>query len=220
MFIRNKKPLAWLLSTTIALGVGVACGDDADEKQFKDFRDDQIRPGMPSIEARERLRKQRQKSGLIEKKEAVDDNKLDLPRLTEVSFIDGPKNRDPFMPFIEIFANPEEVLDKPQINVKLPDYDVAELKLIGIITNIGDPRAMVVAPDKTGYVLRRGDYVGRADIVRQGSEGETVQLNWRVARIHGAGKEEERGIYFVRDDPTTESVVDVTRFLPLHPHAN
>ena len=97
------------------------------------------------------------------------------------------------------------------------EYDIADLKLVAIVTNIGDPRAMVVTPTGTGFVLRRGDYVGRADYVDQGSGSEKLQVNWRIARIHGSGKEEERGIYLVRDDPLTPKGVDITRFLPLHP---
>jgi hypothetical protein len=76
---------------------------------------------------------------------------------------------------------------------------------------------MVVTPGGDGIVLRRGDYVGKADFIDQGSGGERIQVNWRVARIHGSGKEEERGIYLVRDDPLTKTPEDVTRFLPLHP---
>ena len=76
---------------------------------------------------------------------------------------------------------------------------------------------MVTPPNGVGFILRRGDYVGKADYVDPGSGGEKIQINWRVHRIHGSGKEEERGIYLVRDDPLTPTPNDVTRFLPLHP---
>ena len=88
--------------------------------------------------------------------------------------------------------------------------------MIAIITNVGDPRAMVVPPDGVGFILRRGDYVGKPDYVDPGSGGEKIQINWKVHRIHGSGKEEERGIHLVRDDPLTPTPNDVTRFLPLH----
>ncbi|MCU0663997.1 MAG: pilus assembly protein PilP [Myxococcota bacterium] len=141
---------------------------------------------------------------------------LSLPNIGETDFIVGPRNRDPFTPIRDVLARKQEAERIVQRDVKLKEFDIADLKLIGIITNINDPRGMVVAPDGTGFVLRRGDYVGRADFVKQGAHGETIQVNWRVARINGSGKDEERGVYFARDDPTTTKGVDVTRFLPLH----
>lgn len=191
------------------------CACSEEEQSHRGLNKDTVRPGMDSIKARKRLKKK--KSGLVEKK-PDDDGKMDLPQLTETDFISGAENRDPFEPFTEILIKTEEVIQEVQRPVKLKEYDVASLKLIGIITNIGDPRAMVVVPDGTGFVLRRGDYVGRADYVKQGRRGEAIQVNWRVARIHGSGKEEERGVYFVRDDPTTTRGIDLTRFLPLFPH--
>lgn len=141
---------------------------------------------------------------------------LTLPPIGEMDFIVGPRSRDPFSPFEDVLVRRQEAERVVQRDVKLKEFDIADLKLIGIITNINDPRAMVVSPDGTGYVVRRGDYVGRADFVKQGAHGETIQVNWRVARVHGSGKEEERGVFFVRDDPTTTKGVDVTRFLPLY----
>ncbi len=145
-----------------------------------------------------------------------DEGKIALPRLSETAFIKSPRSRDPFMPRIEMLQKEEVVEQKSQRDVKLDRFDLSDLKLIGIITNIGDPRAMVTTPDGMGHVLRRGDYVGRPDFVSQGSRGSGIQVNWRVARIHGSGKEQERGIYFVRDDPTTTKGVDATLFLPLY----
>ncbi len=161
--------------------------------------------------------KRQAKTGMVEKKDGDSENKLTLPQLTETSFIDGPTRRDPFLPFIEVVKKKERIIETVQRKVKLKDYDISDLKLIGIITNIGDPRAMVTTPDNTGYVIKRGDFIGRADYVTQGSQDEVIQVNWRVARIHGTGKEEERGVYLTRDDPTTSRGVDVTRFIPLHP---
>lgn len=142
--------------------------------------------------------------------------KQEVMQLKETDFIKGPKRRDPFEPVVEMLTKQEEVRRLIQREVKLKEYDVSELKLIGIITNIGDPRAMVTVPDGTGFVLKRGDYVGKADFIKQGGQGEPIQVNWKVARIHGSGKDEERGVYLVRDDPTTTKGVDITRFLPLH----
>ncbi len=192
------------------------CGCEDEEEQYRDFGKGKVKPGMSSVEAQKKKAKKKG-SGLIEKNKKEGDSRLALPQLKETDFIKSPRRRDPFEPFIELLGKQEEVRKLIQRDVKLKEYDVADLKLIGIITKIGDPRAMVVVPDGTGFVLKRGDYVGRADFVQQGNRGEPIQVNWRVARVHGSGKEEERGIYLVRDDPTTTKGVDITRFIPLHP---
>ena len=193
-----------------------ACDDTSDEQAYRDFGNKKTGPGMAAREAR--AREKGAGTGLVEGAVTRDPNEIELPALVESVFVAGPKHRDPFAPFLEVLIKKESLAATPiQREVKLKEYDISELKLIGIITNIGDPRAMVTTPDKTGFVLRRGDYVGRADFVRQNNSSPPIQVNWRVARIHGAGKEEERGIYLVRDDPTTTKGADVTRFIPLHP---
>ncbi len=189
------------------------CGDD--EETYRKPGSGRARPGMSSIEAKKKLKETG--AGLVES--PISEEKsgaMVLPKLSETNFIEGPKHRDPFRAYINVVVNQEEVKKTVQREIKLKEYDVAELKLIAIITNIGDPRAMVVTPAKEGIVLRRGDYVGKADFVDPGAGGNKIQVNWRVARIHGTGKEEERGIYLVRDDPLTKTPEDITRFMPLH----
>jgi len=205
-----------LLPALIALGACASgCGDDENTPRYRMPNSDQVRPGMSSIEARERIKQKG--AGLVEKGPAASaKGDLVLPKLSETDFIEGAKHRDPFRPQFEVIVRQESGEQKIQREVKLKEYDVADLRLIAIVTNIGDERAMVVTPANEGIVLRRGDYVGKPEYVDTGS-GEKIQVNWRVARIHGSGKDEERGIYLVRDDPLTETPEDVTRFLPLHP---
>ena len=189
------------------------CGDD--EETYRKPGSQRARPGMSSIEAKKAIKEKG--AGLVEA--PISEGKLGsmlLPKLSETDFIEGAKHRDPFRAYIDVVINQEEVRKTVQREIKLKEYDVAELKLIAIITNIGDPRAMVVTPAKEGIVLRRGDYVGKADFVDPGAGGDKIQVNWRIARIHGTGKEEERGIYLVRDDPLTKTPEDITRFMPLH----
>jgi len=212
--IRGKQLLGAVSLFVAATLVSVACDDD-DGSNYRHRKRDQVRPGQSSIEAKKRIRQNG--AGLIEK--ASDDKKngtLKLPSLSETDFIESSKHRDPFKPFLHVISRKEEVHQVVQREIKLKEYDVADLKLIAIITNIGDPRAMVVTPAKEGIVLRRGDYVGKADYIDPGGGGEKIQVNWRVARIHGSGREEERGIYLVRDDPMTKTPEDITRFMPLH----
>ncbi len=203
--------LALLVTSALALG---GCGEE-DEQTYRRPKTDKVRPGMSSIDARERIAKQG--AGLVEKGSTTGSGQIVLPKLSETDFIESPRRRDPFRPFIEVVATEEKLDRVVQREIKLKDYDVSELRLIGIITNIGDPRAMMVTPAGEGVVLRRGDFVGRADFVDQGPGTDRVQVNWKVIRIHGEGKEEERGIFLARDDPWTPTPDDVTRFVPLHP---
>jgi Tfp pilus assembly protein PilP len=204
-----------LLTALIALGAGASgCGDDDSAPRFRPSGSDSVRPGMSSIDAKERIKQKG--AGLVEKGPAVGGKSdLVLPKLSETDFIEGAKHRDPFRPSFEVIVRQDNSEQRIQREVKLKEYDVSDLRLIAIVTNIGDERAMVVTPTNEGIVLRRGDYVGKPEYVDTGS-GEKIQVNWRVARIHGSGKDEERGIYLVRDDPLTETPEDVTRFLPLH----
>ncbi len=215
MLLTSKRQTRVVLAAVfIAVTVfSSGCGDD--EETYRKPGSRRARPGMSSIEAKKKIAEKG--AGLVEA--PTSEGKLGsmvLPKLSETDFIEGAKHRDPFRPYIDVVVNQEEVKKTVQREIKLKEYDVAELKLIAIITNIGDPRAMVVTPAKEGIVLRRGDYVGKADFVDPGAGGDKIQVNWRVARIHGTGKEEERGIYLVRDDPLTKTPEDITRFMPLH----
>jgi Tfp pilus assembly protein PilP len=212
----GTRRIAFVAVVVCAAFLAVACGDDDDDTPYRRPTRDHVRPGQSSIDARKRIKEGG--AGLVEKgADGKPSGKIKLPKLAETDFIEGDIHRDPFRPFIEVVRRKETVERVVQREIKLKDFDVSELRLIGIITNIGDPRAMVVTPIGEGIVLRRGDYVGKADFIDQGSGGERIQVNWRVARIHGSGKEEERGIYLVRDDPLTKTPEDVTRFMPLHP---
>jgi Tfp pilus assembly protein PilP len=196
-----------------------ACSEE-EEQGYRDFNTQTVRPGMPSIDAKERL-KRGQGTGLVEKagKPREDNGRLQLPEISETSFIEDLKCRDPFAPFLEMFEQSATISTEIQRNIKLEDYNLTDLRLIGIITNVGNPRAMVVVPDGTGFVIKGGDFVGRTEYVKH-SSGEMIPVNWKVARIHGSGKEEERGIYFKRDSTglANQKKIEVTRFLPLHPN--
>ena len=212
-----RRTLQAVLLVLLAFGAfAPACGEEEGTTQrYRAPNRDQVRPGQSSIDARERIKQGG--AGLVEAGPAGEGKSaLVLPKLSETDFIEGTKHRDPFRPFFEAIVHQDAVEQKVQREIKLKEYDISDLKLIAIVTNIGDERAMVVTPSNDGIVLRRGDYVGKAEYVDTGS-GEKIQVNWRVARIHGSGKDEERGIYLVRDDPLTETPEDVTRFLPLHP---
>ena len=73
------------------------------------------------------------------------------------------------------------------------------------------PRAMLVDPTGKGWVVKRGDFVGRADVVRiGGAGGAEYQLNWRVDRVR------DGDIVLIREDPAQPSIPPATKVVPLH----
>ncbi|MBN2341795.1 MAG: hypothetical protein JXR45_09905 [Deltaproteobacteria bacterium] len=199
----------------LALCIGfLACEE---EQSNQDFRRGTGTPiGTPSPEAKQAL-EANGAGAVLNENEAKSNASIRSPKIAETDFIESIKRRDPFRPFIEVILPKPEVHESIQREIKLEEYDIEQLRLIAIITNVGDPRAMVVPPNNEGFILRRGDYVGKADYIDPGNGAERIQINWKVHRIHGSGAKEERGIYLVRDDPLTPTPDDVTRFMPLYP---
>ena len=99
---------------------------------------------------------------------------------------------------------------KVQRAVVLEKYSVEELKLIGLVTRTREPCAMLVDPTGKGTVVTRGQYLGRAEIVRAGGPGGAeYELNWRVDRIR------EGDIVLVREDPAHPDVQVATKVISL-----
>ena len=103
------------------------------------------------------------------------------PELAESEFQESDHNRNPFRaPTIAVTETPTES-DLPTV---LPQYSIDELRLVAIVLTENAPRAMVLDPGGTGYVVKRGDYIGRPDLVHVGGvNGSEYPLNWRVDRV-------------------------------------
>jgi len=132
---------------------------------------------------------------------------------SESDFVDSDENRDPFRSYASLFDDTKK--DKRisnQRNVLLSQYGIDELKLAAIVTGGDYPRAMVIDPAGKGWVLKRGDFLGRSDTVHVGgANGTDYQLNWRVDRVR------DGDVVLVRDDPAQPNVPPSTRVLNLHP---
>ena len=131
----------------------------------------------------------------------------------ENDFVESDRNRDPFRTFIATFAPPESKrVAQNQRAVVLAQYSIDELKLVAIVTGGDYPRAMVVDPGGKGWVLKRGDFVGRPEIVHiGGANGADYQLNWRVDKVR------DGDLVFLREDPAQPGIPPATRVVTLHP---
>ncbi|HEY6080828.1 MAG TPA: pilus assembly protein PilP [Polyangiaceae bacterium] len=132
--------------------------------------------------------------------------------VTEADFNESERSRDPFRSFPEIFKEDTKGSTKSQREVVLSQFAIDELKLIGIVTRAEPAKAMLVDPGGTGYVVQRGQFVGKADIVQAaGRTGASYEINWRVDRIR------DGDIVLIREDPANPDVPSATRVIPLRP---
>ena len=138
-----------------------------------------------------------------------------LPRMefAENDFVESDRNRDPFRSYAAMFA-PEQNKRVAQTDrqIILPQYSLDELRLVAIVTGGDYPRAMVLDPGGKGWVLKRGDWVGRPDVVHVGgANGADYQINWRVEKVR------DGDIVFTREDPAQPGIPPATRVIALRP---
>ncbi len=76
---------------------------------------------------------------------------------------DFSSKKDPFKPFVETKPSPPPAAARTERKASLPihSYDVRQFKLIGVVTDGENSRAMVTDPSGKGYVLRIGSIIGR-----------------------------------------------------------
>jgi type IV pilus assembly protein PilP len=133
---------------------------------------------------------------------------------SEADFVESDRNRDPFRTYIATFAPPEtgRRVAQNQRSVILSQYSIDELKLVAIVTGGEYPRAMVVDPVGKGWVLKRGDFVGRPEVVHVGgANGADYQLNWRVDKVR------DGDLVLLREDPAQPAIPPSSRVVSLHP---
>ncbi len=138
-----------------------------------------------------------------------------MPRVefAENDFVESDRNRDPFRSYAQLFV-PEATkrVTQNQKAVVLPQYSIDELKLVAIVTGGEYPRAMVLDPGNKGWVIKKGDWVGRPEIVHTGgANGTDYQLHWRVDRVR------DGDIVFSREDPAQPGIPPASRVVTLHP---
>jgi type IV pilus assembly protein PilP len=130
----------------------------------------------------------------------------------EQDFVETERNRDPFRSYISALARNAGQSTTKQRDVMLDRYSIDELKLVGIVTGGAEHRAMLVDPTGKGWIIRRGQFIGKEEVVHgKGSSGADYALNWRVDRIR------DGDIVLVREDPAHSDVPPATRVIPLRP---
>jgi type IV pilus assembly protein PilP len=111
-------------------------------------------------------------------------------------FVESERHRDPFRSFS--FAqrkNNTEVAPDTQRLVIMPETAVEDMKLIAVISGLDRPKAMLIDGRRVGYVVQRGDYIGKPKVF-QSTGGVAMTLNWRVDRIR------DNEVVLTRQDPS------------------
>ncbi len=140
-----------------------------------------------------------------------------LPKvpIQEVEFNESERSRDPFRSYAQRFIEEARTMTKSQRQVVLADYGIDELRLVGIVSGVTDARAMLVDPTGRGHVVRRGQFVGKAEIVEGDAQGAPAyEINWRIDRIR------DSDLVLVREDPKNPEVPSSTRVIVLHPEGD
>lgn len=86
-------------------------------------------------------------------------------------YIYDPKGRrDPFKPYAESAPLEEGEMAGPLL--PLQQYDLEQLRLVGILWNIADPKAMFIDPKNQVHVVRRDERLGKKNgyvaVIREG----------------------------------------------------
>jgi type IV pilus assembly protein PilP len=133
-----------------------------------------------------------------------------LPKMTfsDSDFAENERNRDPFRSFVASASATTKRTGNVQRDVILTQYALEELRLVAIVGGGDYSRAMVVDPDGKGWVIKRGDWVGRPELVHIGGvNGADYQVNWRVTKVR------DGDVVFTREDPAQPAISPVSRVI-------
>jgi type IV pilus assembly protein PilP len=131
---------------------------------------------------------------------------------SENDFTESDRNRDPFRAYASVIDTAIKKPTQHQREVILPQYSLDELRLVAIVTGGDYPRAMVVDPGGKGWVIKRGDWVGRPEVVHVGgANGSDYQINWRVEKVR------DGDVVFTREDPAQPGIPPASRVIALRP---
>lgn len=137
-------------------------------------------------------------------------NKLAGLSFKDDDFVESERHRDPFRNSnAATRAREPEVAAETQRAVIMADTPVEQMRLIAVISGLERPKAMLVDGRNVGYVVQRGDYIGRPKVF-QATGSVAMTLNWRVDRI----RDDE--IVLTQQDPSDPGRAPLSRIIGMH----
>lgn len=149
-------------------------------------------------------------SGGGDKPAAAAAPKIEALVLKDDDFVESERHRDPFRSF-NLNPKPhggQEIAMETQRAVVMPDTAVEDMKLIAVISGLARPKAMLTDAHNVGYVVQRGDYIGRAKVF-QTTGSVAITLNWRVDRIR------DNEVVLTREDPQEQGRPPLSRIISM-----
>ncbi len=107
---------------------------------------------------------------------APEEKKSDTPEWSYSSV----GKRDPFRSYLFEIARAQGGLST-RCATPLGRFELDQLKLVAVVTGLEDPVAMVEAPSRVGYTIRRGACIGKnGGVVAAIRTGEVVVSEWAM----------------------------------------
>jgi type IV pilus assembly protein PilP len=176
-----------LVVTGVVAGIlAVGCGDNPEQSDGRTGG-----KGAPAAGAAAAAEQKKEREPLV---------------LKDEDFVESTRNRDPFHSYTTLFR--AKAPDEMQRHVIMPTTAVEEMRLIAIVSGMPRPKAMLVDPMGVGYVVERGDYLGRPKMI-QATGSVSMTLNWRVDRIR------ENEVVLTQQDPADPTRAALTKIIPL-----
>lgn len=101
--------------------------------------------------------------------------KVEVQSFLEPYIYDGESRRDPFRPYIEFLPIEEISTDIQGPLLPLQRFDLDQLRLVGIMWGISEPRAMILDPNSEVHTVGRDERLGRRNgYIAEIREGEVV----------------------------------------------
>ena len=88
-------------------------------------------------------------------------------------------------PFVSLIVEKKSAVEDAAPMTPLQTFEIVSLRLIGIITGKGEPRAMVLAPDGKSYILSKGIKIGRNSGVVTEIRADTVLVEEKYYDFSG-----------------------------------
>jgi type IV pilus assembly protein PilP len=141
---------------------------------------------------------------------AVPEKKDTTLAFKDDDFVESERNRDPFRTYTASSSAAVGVVDDvaPQRRVIMPTTDVESMRLMAVISGMPRPKAMLIDAMGVGYVVERGDYVGRGKVLQTAGTVQIV-MHWRVDRIR------ENEVVLTRADATDPTRPPLTRIVAM-----